>query len=126
METNNQNKHKGPRPGILAILFMVLFITGLSFVVSLSGTHPYFPGPWESARTIAAYFQQQPHDVLMCSFFQFCAAVPLGLYTATMASRLRFLGNKSVGPYIAMFGGIMAAIMWRCLHLYYGQWHIPV
>jgi hypothetical protein len=110
METNNQNKHRGPHPGILAILFMVLFITGLSFVVSLSGTHPYFPGPWESAQTIAAYFQQQPHDVLLCSFFQFCAAVPLGLYTVTMAGRLRFLGNNAVGPYIAMFGGIMTAI----------------
>ncbi len=109
METN-QNKHRGPHPGVLAILFMVLFIAGLSFVISLSGTPPYFPGPWESAQTIAAYFQNQPHDVLLCSFFQFCAAIPLGLFTITMASRLRFLGNRAVGPYIAMFGGIMAAI----------------
>jgi len=110
METNNQNKHRGPHPGILATLFMVLFITGLSFVISLSGTPPYFPAPWEPAQTIAAYFQNQPHDALMCSFFQFCSAVPLGLFTVTMAGRLRFLGNRAVGPYIAMFGGIMTAI----------------
>jgi hypothetical protein len=110
METNNQIKHRGPHLGILAILFALLFNTGLSFVISLSGTPPYFPGPWEPAHTIATYFQNQPHDVLMCSFFQFISAVPLGLFAVTVASRLRFLGNKAVGPYIAMFGGIMTAI----------------
>ena len=110
METNNQIKHRGPHPGILAIIFMVLFNTGLSFVISLSGTPPYFPPPWEPARQIASYFQNQPHDVLLCSFFHFCSAIPLGLFTVAMASRLRFLGNKAVGPYITLFGGVMTAI----------------
>jgi hypothetical protein len=110
METMNQIKHRGPHLGILAVLFTVLFNAGLSFVISLSGTLPYFPGPWEPAQTIATYFQNQPHDVLMCGFFQFIAAIPLGLFTVTVASRLRFLGNRAVGPYIVMFGGIMTAI----------------
>ena len=79
MESSNQNKHRGPHPGMLAIIFMLLFITGLSFVVSLSGGHQYFPGPWETGQKIAAYFQNQPYDVLLCSFLQFCAAIPLGL-----------------------------------------------
>src|ERR1700679_1050836 len=110
METINQNKHRGPHPGMLAIIFMVLFITGLSFVVALSGKPPYFPGPWEPANVIATYFRNQPHDVLLCSFFQFASAIPLGLFTVTMVSRLLFLGNKAVGPYIALFGGLMAAV----------------
>jgi hypothetical protein len=109
MKTMNQDKHMGPHPGILAIIFTCLFNAGLSFVISLSGTPPYFPGPWESAETIAVYFQNQSHDVLMCAFFQFGAAIPLGIFVATVVSRLRFLGIKAAGPSIAFFGGVMTA-----------------
>jgi hypothetical protein len=70
---------------------------------------PYFPGPWESAQTIVTYFQTHPHGVLMCAFLQFGAAIPLGIFTATMVSRLRFLGVRAAGPQIALFGGLMAA-----------------
>src|ERR1700760_516201 len=87
-----ENKYKGPHLGILAVLFMLLFNTGLSFVISLNGKPPYFPGPWEPASAIVSYFQNQPHDVLMCSFFQFGAAIVLGLFTAAVVSRMRFLG----------------------------------
>ncbi len=101
------NKHRGPHPGILAIIFTLLFNTGLSFVISLSGKAPYFPGPSESRDAIAAYFQNHPHDVLMCALFQFGSAIPLGIFTATMISRLRFLGAKVAGTYIGLFGGFM-------------------
>ncbi|HMH34268.1 MAG TPA: hypothetical protein VK543_14620 [Puia sp.] len=107
METMIKNRQRGPHPGVLAIIFALLFITGLSFVISFSGTHPYFPGPWESVGTIATYFQNQSHDVLLCAFFQFGAAAPLGILTATLVSRLRFLGARAPGSYIALFGGFM-------------------
>jgi hypothetical protein len=110
MEAINKHFHKGPPPGILAIIFTLLFNTGLSFVISLSGTPPYFPGPWESAQTIAAYFQNQSHDVLMCAFFQFGSAIPLGLLTATIVSRLQFLGVRAAGSYIALFGGFVTSV----------------
>jgi len=100
----------GPNLGILAIIFAVLFNTGLAFVISLSGTPPYFPGPWESADTIATYFRNQQHDVLICAFFHFGSAIPFGLFVATTVSRLRFLGINSAGAHIALFGGIMMAI----------------
>src|SRR5438105_14021278 len=109
METIKQNTFMGPHIGILAIVFMLLFNIGLSFVISLSGTPPYFPGPWESAETIATYFRNHPHDVLLCAFFQFGSAVPLGLYIVNVVSRLRFLGVKAAGSYIALFGGLLAA-----------------
>ena len=109
METISKQIHKGPPLGILAIIFTLLFNTGLSFVISLSGTPPYFPGPWESVETITTYFKNQSHDVLMCAFFQFGSAIPLGLLSASVASRLRFLGSKAAGSYIALFGGFMTA-----------------
>ncbi|MBK9729856.1 MAG: hypothetical protein IPO83_00935 [Chitinophagaceae bacterium] len=45
----------------------------------------------------------------MCSFLQFIAAVPLGLFVVCVVSRLRFHGVTAVGPYIALFGGQIAA-----------------
>jgi len=101
--------HRGPHIGMLAIIFTLLFNTGLFFVISFSSHQTYFPGPWESAETIATYFRSHSHDVLMCAFFQFGAAIPLGLYVVNAVSRLRFLGIKAAaGPYIALFGGLMA------------------
>jgi len=110
MNSISQSKHQGPNLGILAMVFSILFITGLSFVISLSGKLPYFPGPWENAETIASYFRNQPHDVLMCAFFQFLSAIPLGILSVTVVSRLQYFGTKAVGPYIALFGGLMTAI----------------
>jgi hypothetical protein len=111
--------HRGPPPGILAIIYTLLFNAGLFFVVSFrppehlaaSATvvRPYFPGPWESAETIASYFQTHPHAVLFCAFLQFGSAIPLGIFTATMVSRLQYLGVRAAGAHIALFGGLMAA-----------------
>ncbi len=93
---------------MLAVIFTLLFNTGLSFLFSFSGHTQNVPGPWESAETIAGYFRHQPHDVLMCAFFQFGSAIPLGLLVVNIVSRLRFLGIKAAGPSIALFGGLMA------------------
>jgi hypothetical protein len=121
MNTNisDRTQHRGPNPGALALIYTLLFNLGLYFVVSFrppehltassTAVRPYFPGPWESTHTIVTYFQSHPHAVLMCAFFQFGAAIPLGIFTATMVSRLRFLGLRVAGPQIALFGGLMAA-----------------
>src|SRR5215472_1195807 len=102
-------EHKGPPLGMLAIIFTVLFNAGLYFVISFSPSQPHFPGPWESADTIAEYFRNHPHDVLMCAFLQFGSAIPLGLFTAAIVSRLRFLGVRAAGPFLGLFGGLFAA-----------------
>jgi hypothetical protein len=108
-ESLKQERHLGPNIGVLAIVFTLLFNIGLSFVISFSGNRPYFPGPWESADTIVRYFRDQPMDVLRCAFFQFGSAIPLGLVVVNMVSRLRFLGIRAAGPYIALFGGLLTA-----------------
>ena len=119
-ETNRSGQaHAAPNPGIVAIVYTFLFIAGLAFVVSFrapehltvssAAVRSYFPGPWESAETIATYFQTHPPAVLWCAFLQFGAAIPLGIFTATMVSRLQFLGVRAAGVHIALFGGLMAA-----------------
>jgi hypothetical protein len=46
---------------------------------------------------------------LLCAFFQFGSAIPLGIFTATIVSRLQFLGVRAAGAHIALFGGLMTA-----------------
>jgi hypothetical protein len=101
-------QHAGPHPGILAAIYTLLFNAGLYQVISFTGK-PHFPGPWESSGTIAAYFQAHPGAVLLCAFLQFGAAIPLGIFAATMVSRLQFLGVRAAGASIALFGGLMTA-----------------
>jgi hypothetical protein len=105
----NEDRHRGPHPGITAIVFTILFNTGLYFVISFSEGAPHFPNPRDSAEVIAAYFQGQPRAVLLCAFFQFASAIPLGLFTATVVSRLQFLGVKGASTHIALVGGLIAA-----------------
>jgi hypothetical protein len=58
--------------------------------------------------------------VLLCAALQFGAAVPLGIFTATAVSRLRFLGVRAAGTDIALFGGFLtvfnmmgsASVLW--------------
>jgi len=94
----------------MAIAYTVLFLAGL-YPVTVFGGQPYYPGPWESADTIAAFFQARPTAVRVCAFLQFGAAIPLGIFTASIASRLQFLGSRAAGVSIALFGGFTTAVM---------------
>src|SRR5579883_262782 len=101
-------RHPGPALGPLAVVFTVIFIGGLLPVTTVGGM-PYFPGPWESTQTINTFFRLRPGAGVLCAFLQFGSAIPLGLFTATITSRLRFLGVKAAGVHIALFGGLGAA-----------------
>jgi hypothetical protein len=115
--------HRGPHPGMLAVLYTVLFCAGL-YPVTLFYRLPYWPGPWESATTIVPFFQTQGARVVLCLFLQLGAMVCLGLFTATVVSRLHFLGARAAGTYIALLGGFwvvfdaMAGTMatWAMVH----------
>jgi len=101
-------RHPGPPLGIVATVFVLLFLAGLYPVTQFGGT-PYFPGPWESPDTIATFFQTRSSGVLATAFLHFGAAIPLGIFTATVVSQLRFLGARVAGTYIALFGGFTTA-----------------
>lgn len=98
----------GPNPGFVAVIFAVLFNFGLYQVVTFTGG-PHFPGPWESVGTLTAYFQAHGRAASLCAFLHFGAAIPLGIFTATMVSRLQLLGIRVAGIYIALFGGLATA-----------------
>jgi hypothetical protein len=103
-------RHAGPPLWLMAIAYTVLFLAGL-YPVTVFGGQPHYPGPWESADTIAAFFQARPTAVRVCAFLQFGAAIPLGIFTASIASRLQFLGSRAAGVSIALFGGFTTAVM---------------
>jgi hypothetical protein len=103
-------RHRSPPPGPVAIVFVVLFCTGLYFVTSFNGL-PYFPPPSAPSADIEHYFLVRGPQALMCAFFQFGSAIAAGIFTAAATSRLQFLGVRAAGIDIARFGGWMTAIM---------------
>ena len=108
-DTTTRVRHAGPSPGIVATIFVLLFIAGL-YPVTAFGGKPVFPGPGDSLDLILAFFQTRASAVLLCAALQFGAAIPLGIFTATIVSRLRFLGVRSAGAEIAFFGGLATAL----------------
>lgn len=102
-------RHQGPPLWLPAISFVLLFNVGLYFVTGLSGA-PSYPKPSELPAVVAAFFQARPTAAMICGALQFGAAVPLGIYAAAAASRLRFLGVQAAGTNIAFFGGVATSI----------------
>jgi hypothetical protein len=102
-------RHQGPPAGWLAVVYMGLFLAGL-YPVTIFGGRPYFPPPSAPLDAITAFFQSRSSAVLLCAFLQFGAAIPLGIFAATVTSQLRFLGIRAAGSNIAFFGGIATAV----------------
>lgn len=103
------DKHKGPNPGITAIVYVVLLAMSLISFFSLShgSAWPMPLGPVDVSQSIFLNF---PDALLANAFFGFGTAFPLGLFTAAVASRLSFLGVRATGVSIALFGGVAAAV----------------
>ena len=126
--TYNTVRHAGPHLGMLALAYTLLFNAGLSavsaFGIPFGVRQPYWPGPWEGSDVIVSYFHNHPTAVLICVFLQSGALIPLGIFTATIVSRLRFLGVDAAGPNIALFGGFMTVFngvaagftVWAMIH----------
>ncbi len=101
-------KFRGPHLGLVAVIFVTLFVAALYPVTAFSGM-PYFPGPAATVAQMVDFFSHRQAGVLLCAFLQFGSAIPLGIFTATVVSQLRFLGVRAAGPYIALFGGFLTA-----------------
>ena len=101
-------RHAGPAPGLVAVACAFVFGAGLLLVSPLGGKGS-FPGPGEPLNVMLAFFQTRTPSVRLFGALQFGAAIPLGIFTATIVSRLRFLGIRAAGAFIALFGGFAAA-----------------
>ncbi|HWO12462.1 MAG TPA: hypothetical protein VNN80_23355 [Polyangiaceae bacterium] len=104
-----RGRHRGPPPGIVASVFTILFLASL-IPVTLLVSETHFPTPFQPVEEIVEYFRVEATKVRWCAFLQFGSAIPLGIYTATMVSRLRFLGINVAGVWIAWFGGLTASL----------------
>jgi hypothetical protein len=105
----NPARFRGPHSGIVAAVFVLLFLAGLAPVTALGGM-PYFPGPTASVNEMVAFFSQRQGGILLCAFLQFGSAVPLGIFTMSMVARLKFLGVRAAGADMAIFGGLATAM----------------
>jgi len=108
-----KSRHPSPPLGPVAVVYTALFCAGLFAIAGSSGA-ARFPRPWDSAQTMAAYFQQHSKAVLLCALLQFGSAVPLGIFTAAIVSRLQFLGVRAAGATIALYGGLAASFALTC------------
>ena len=70
-----------------------------------------YPTPFDPPEVARAFFGPHADALRIVAFLQFGSAIPLGIFTATVVSRLRFLGLDVAGVTIALFGGVAASIM---------------
>ncbi len=107
-------RYEGPHLGAVAIVYVLLKVASVvpvsSFGMPFGVRAPFFPGLLAPIDQVAAYFATHAGPVSLCAFLQFGAAIPFGIFTAAIVSRLHSLGSDIAGIRIALFGGIMAAI----------------
>src|SRR5258708_28255660 len=77
MKANNiiANNRRGPHPGVLAIVYTLLFNAGLYQVVSFT-CGPLLPGPSQSAEAVPSYIQTYSKTLLLFASLQFCTSTP--------------------------------------------------
>jgi hypothetical protein len=108
-DTGRRVAQGGPPLGILAIVFTVLFVVGVAISAAIAGRAT--PSPFGAPDVLLRYYADQHTGVRVSAFFQFAAAVPLGIYAATASARLHNLGIRAPGATIALMGGMVAAVM---------------
>lgn len=105
----NEARHRGPHLGALSVVYAVLFLASLveTAIVTKGG---HISSPFISADLVQAFFARNGEAVRIAAFLQFGAAVPLGIFAATIVSRLQFLGMNVAGVLITLFGGFAASL----------------
>jgi hypothetical protein len=101
--------HAGPSLTALALVYPLLvaasIISGLLLKHGVAVVNPY-----SSAEEARRFFADNPFALRVSAFCLFGSSVPLGIYAATVVSRLRFLGVRAAGAHIALFGGFAASM----------------
>jgi hypothetical protein len=98
-------RHAGPHLLLLTLVYVGLLIAGGSTVSAA------FHIPHDSAESAVAFVAKNSWAIRWGSFCELGSAVPLGIFAATVVSRLRFLGVRAAGESIAFLGGIGASMM---------------
>ncbi|PBA32791.1 hypothetical protein CKJ65_08710 [Mycobacterium intracellulare] len=98
--------HRGPPLTPLSLLCVGLLFGGIAIGVGIGGVMPLPYGP---VGAVAAYVRAQPTAVRVMAVATFASAVPLAVYAATAAARLRQLGAGRAAAAIALTAGALAA-----------------
>jgi hypothetical protein len=114
MLTNERTRiHAGPSLVWLAGVYTLFFLAAPAAIVVLRhgalwtavrSLNPY--GSAEGARNL---FISSPQAVRVSAFFMLGSTISLGIYAATIVSRMRSLGIRSAGAYVAFLGGLGAS-----------------
>lgn len=102
-------KERGPAPGILALIYFLLFAGGIAYLL-ISASGASYPTPYDPVEKAQHFYGENANALRTQSFFIFWSALPLGIYTAFMTARLRGLNVHRGGINIAQFGGFSAAV----------------
>src|SRR5262245_18765849 len=109
-EIINEARHRSPNLGAVSVVYTVLFLASLvATAIMTRGSH--FPSPFIAPELAQAFFAKNGAAVAIAGFLQFGAAVPLGIFTATIVSRLQFLGVNVAGVFITLLGGFAASLL---------------
>lgn len=102
------SNERSPSPGILVLIYFILFAAGIIYtMVTTSGAS--YPQPYQPVEKAQEYYSSYAGIIRVNSLLLFWAALPLGIYTAIITSRLKLMGIHRSGLSIATFGGFGAA-----------------
>ncbi|WP_293313791.1 hypothetical protein [Mycobacterium sp.] len=90
----------------LGLLCLGLLFGGIAIGVVMGGVLPL---PYGRATAVTAYVHAQPVAVQVIATATFASSVPLAVYAAAVAARLRRLGVSAPGALVALTGGTLAA-----------------
>ncbi len=102
--------HRGPSLSMLGGIYLFLFVGGLIVSTRIGGGQTYV-SPFVSDVTILEFFRLHGDAVRFQAFAVLASAIPLGIYAATVSSRLNYLGIRAAGATIALFGGFGASFI---------------
>jgi len=100
-------EHRGPSLLQVAIVHAGFFLAGAA--LSTLGGGDALPSPFAPRGLSDQYFAAHPVVMQWRSFCELGGAIPLAVFTAAIASRLRVLGMRVAGVHIALAGGLLAS-----------------
>jgi len=78
--------HRGPSLSMLGAIYTVLFVGGLIISTRMAGQT--YVSPFTSEDAILQFFRMHADAVRVQAFIVFVSSIPLGIYTATVVSRV--------------------------------------
>ncbi|OSC24943.1 hypothetical protein B8W69_20245 [Mycobacterium vulneris] len=102
----NRPRRGGSPLAALSLVCVGLLIGGITIGVAVGGVMPLPYGP---PGAVVSYVRAQPTAVRIIAVATFASSVPLALYAAVAAARLRRLGAGAGSAAVALTGGALAA-----------------